>query len=754
MWESLLALLASSILIPIGVLELKMKSQKLLDAQRSCYVLTPPTDLDADRMIAFLRAATGSIGRGSRLAGVPTIVFETFATSDGIVHRLLIPAMDAEYIVGQLRSLVPGIHVTPDYDRPALHWNAGLHVKMSRPMRTMRATEPNDMAASLLASVSSLADEETVLIQWIVSPAPQQRPPSKTNAPSADFDLFRALRGRTAAHPDEIDDRRRKLEEQNVLGIGKIVAYAETPSRAKTLTMRVQKSLAAMHTANNAFRLSPMDELDRLRVNDARTPSLFSSQFTLSELVGVLAWPVGQPFVAGLPRGAARHLHATSDIPTEGIRIGTSNVPGHERPIAVGVHETLSHMFVVGGTGSGKSALMGNVAAQHMARGHGVVVIDVGGSESHESLYARVLGYVPDDRVGDVINIDVRHGAHRPVAFNILDQGDPGVVADQVQQLFERLYNDSSKGVWLSQLVFHGLSTLAAVGSYAFTDIIPLVQPVTKEEIAWSDGIKLSVTDRELKQFWQKWDNMPAIERDRYAQPLMNRAWQLSSRPETRHIIGQGTSTFQMDDVILNNKILLVNLAGVPADAAKLLASLFMDALWNSAQRHTPDAPNFLFIDEAQLLKLPMKVDDMLARARKHRLGVTVATQNVEALDQDVQRGVLTNALTKVIYQVDGRDARLWSQELGRKYFSEDDLSRIAKYEAVAKIATSGSNSSAPVTIKVNPPMTPTYNERRVIALSEQTYGRPVEEVRDQIEERRTPQPTPRRERPPISSWD
>ncbi len=639
MWESLLALLAFSVLLPFGVLKIKMQSQKSFDAQRVCYLINPPSDLDSERVVSFFRAAVGSSVRGAaRFVGVPTIVFETYATSDGITHRILVPAMDAEYIVGQLRSLVPGTVVTPIEHRERIQWKAGLKVSMSRPARTVRATEPNDMAASLLASVSSLADDESVLIQWIVSPAPRERPPSRQSARSVEFDLFRAIRGRTEAMADEIDDRRRKLEEQNVLAVGRVVADADTDTRARSLTFRIRQSLSAMHTATNGFNVSSMDELDMVYVNEARTPMHFTAQFTLHELIGVVAWPVGMPFVAGLPRGAARHLHATNDIPSEGRVLGRSNVPGHERPVAIPYARSVEHAFVQGGTSSGKSALLSNLFAQDVTNWFGGIVFDVGSGESHETLFSRAKGLIPPDRVKDVIIIDVSRSWQRPVAFNPLDQGSRRVVVDQLTSLFNYLYGDG-KGVWVRELMYHGLTTLLEQPNPTLADLPALIAP-TKDEAEWAQRARAGVTDPQIKRFWQRWESYSRSDQDRHAEPVLSRIWQLTNRPEILHMIAQPKSSFTMEEVVSGNKILLVNMAGVPKEAANLLSAILMDSLWNAVRRITPDRPNFLFLDEAQLLKLPMNVEDMLATARKHNLGLTVATQFISALSGELQDGL------------------------------------------------------------------------------------------------------------------
>ena len=62
---------------------------------------------------------------------------------------------------------------------------------------------------------------------------------------------------------------------------------------------------------------------------------VFPAQLSASELVGLIAWPIGEPHIAGLPQSRARHLPATEAISRVGRVIAMSNFPGAERPLAL-----------------------------------------------------------------------------------------------------------------------------------------------------------------------------------------------------------------------------------------------------------------------------------------------------------------------------------------------------------------------------------------------------------------------------------
>lgn len=741
-----------------GVYAVRFKSQRKYDRDRKTYLLTFPTDLAEDRVVAWLRAISGSLQSGyGRILGAPTIVFETWASDTGIVHRLKVPWQDGDYIAGQLRSLVPGINVTEDDSRPEPEWTRAIELGMSAPSRQLNIPSHADVAASLLASVQALGEGETVVLQWVLTPAVPERPPAKdAHSASTDTSVKSIWSGKQPALHDEVEDRRAKLSELNLQAIGRIGAVAKTDARAAHLVHRVQQALAA--TRSHANRLRQENAVHRRvvrRINEAAGPFLFPAQLNIRELAAVVAWPIGQPFVAGLPQGATRHMAATEDVPRRGIILGHSNYPGHERPIAISHEHAVQHVYYGGSTGTGKSTAMGNNFAQVVADGCGGIIIDASNSDSNESLFSRGMSYIPPDRLNDVIVVDVNRSRNNPVGFNVLDQGHPRMVVDQITDLFGHLYQDT-RGVWTKQLLFHGLYTLAERPGMTFVDLVPLLTPMTADEVTWADEVKRGVKDPELKQFWQRWENFNQSERDRYSQPLLNRAWQLISRPEARYVIGQSTSSFKMADVLRDNKILLVSLAGLPVETSSLLGTLLVNALWTAAQGMTPEKPNFLYLDEFQLMtRLPMGLDDMLARARKHRLGVTLGTQYLEDLPPELKNAVINNARSRVIFQSSAKEARTWQNEFGRQYVTENDFIRIRKYEAIAQLATE-SGIGAPVTLKSLAPLPTTGVIREAVSMSDARYGRNLEDVNKQMIERRKGTPTPRRRRPPVGErkWD
>lgn len=732
---------------------MRFKSQVTRDQSRESYLVTFPADLDAERVLAWLRSISGTLPKRSGSAlSKDTLVFETWATSAGITHRLLIPKNSAEYIAAQLRTHGRGITVTKDESRPTIEWTAGVEVGMSSPLRQLRIKKHSDLAASLLGSVQALQGDEVVMMQWVVTPAKFERMPSRDHyTSSADFKMHRALlSGPAEAGNDELNDRRQKLEEQNLLGIGRVLSKAESTKRSEELVLRVESALSAANSSANYFKSRPGNRKLIDQANEAASVMLFPAQFSLTELAGVIAWPIGSPFVAGLPKGSTRHVFATEDVPTEGRVLGDSNYPGHERAIALGYEYATQHMIVTGGSGTGKTVLLANCFAQDVAAGYGAIVIDASNSESSETMFQRSLLYIPQERMQDVIVMDIQADRLNPVGFNILDQGNPHVVADQVTELLTHLYSDTA-GIWTKQLLFYGVNTLALKKGLTLADIVILLNPTTKEEKAWADELIASVKDRDTRDFWTRWKAFSQPDRDRYTQPLLNRIWQLISRPEVRDIISQSESSFQIKDVINENKILLVNLAGLPPETSSILGTLLVNAIWSAAQSLRPEKPNFMYLDEFQVMteKLPLGLEDLLSRARKHNLGLAMATQFLEQIPAEVKRSAINNARTKIVYRVASQEARTWQSEFG-KALEADDFMRVNPYEVVAHVASA--SGSTPVTMRTRPPLKATGYTRAVREMSRAVYGRPIATVEEERYSRRTAEHKKSSKRPSIDA--
>jgi len=720
---------------------MKWWNQARRDGQRRTYVVNPPINsIKPEQVNAWIVAISGTLrARPFQLVDVPTISFEVWRDARGFTYRLTVPELQAEHVVSQLRTLVPGTAVTPEYDRPVMDWLTVAELGETASSRTLRLPKPENMSASLLAAMQTVTDDETLLMQWVVSPAASEKPPAEVKPARTAHFGFNLLVGATTADREEINDRRTKLSEPNLMAVLRVAATAENESRARQLVGNVRAVLASASGPHNRFRKRLVSsERVRQRINRAAGMAVvWPAQVAASELTALIGWPFGQPHVAGLPQGQARQLAATADVPREGRVIGTSNFAGAERPLAISVRDSCKHLHVVGPSGTGKTTLLTNLVVQDMARGAGVVLMEPKGD-----LFEAVLERVPAHRVDDVIIMDVTDTA-MPVGFNILAQGNPRRTVEDICKLFEYLYPDMRHGVHARMALHRGLSTLITRKGSTFIDLAPLLGAdarVEPEATAWRDEVLTGVTDPALRRAWENFDRLSAGEQRAHVVPIMNRLWQLTERPEICHIIGQSTSSFDLGEVLRENKILLINLADLGEATASLAGTLIMNALWSAVRSGAtnPDKPTFLYLDEFQhFVQLPVGVEDLLAKARSFGLSMNLAHQYLGQLSPDLRGGVLANARSKIVFQVAADDARTFAREFGGQV-DDHHFMHLGQYEVTARIATGGSVSH-PVTAVTHPLRPRTGMAKKVRALSRQRYGRRLEDVKAEIDARHAP---------------
>lgn len=376
---------------------------------------------------------------------------------------------------------------------------------------------------------------------------------------------------------------------------------------------------------------------------------------------------------------------------------------------------TASHLYVSGSTGVGKSVLLTNCVRQDMDQGCGVILIERDGN-----LFQKALDQVPPERMSDVICIDLTKG-DRPVGLNLLKLGKPEIVAGQLAALLDALY-PNNKSLYSTQLVQQGIPVLANLPRATITDLLTLVDPQNPVEKIWAKSVT------EGNSFWSQWYK-DEKQMQVNSQPLKNRMWELLASEQVRNLVNQETSSFDPKDVIQNNKLLFINLAGVSEQAASLIGTLIVTAMWTAAKQLNPPKPTLMYLDEFQQFShLSGDFIEMLATARKRNLGLVIATQYIERLNQMMQDAVMANARTKVIFQSSANSSRIHAVDFASAHVKKEAFMNLPVYNALARIHTDQGVSS-PITLR-------TYEEPQgygraadTIAFSAARHGRDIVKI-------------------------
>lgn len=181
---------------------------------------------------------------------------------------------------------------------------------------------------------------------------------------------------------------------------------------------------------------------------------------------------------------------------------------------------------------------------------------------------------------------------------------------------------------------------------------------------------------------------------------------QFTTNTLIRNIVGQVKSSFDFQEVMDNQKIILMNLSkGLIGDLnSKLLGMIIVNKIQvASMRRQRQEAKSrkdfFLYIDEFQNY-VTDSIESILSEARKYRLGLVIAHQYLDQLEKDsklsgavnLKSAVFGNVGTMMLYKIGPQDAEFCAKEMA-PVFSEQDLVNLDNFKACIKLSVDGQPS-------------------------------------------------------------
>lgn len=650
-----------------------------------------PHDLDEAAVLAALSALSG-------LAYPGRLVLMLRASEDGISHHLAVRPDGLETVTGSLRAAMPSLHAE-HCDAPEAPGQRWLW-QLAPAVAAIRTEELGSIATSLLSSLLPLAEGEKVTLTWTLRPSPH---PAMPQSPDADHDgQGRALRA--------------KLALPGFQAVGELAVQAARPARRRQLMQRTGAVLRSLATPHGRL-LSDMPWYGHA----ARLLAQRGRYFSVSELAAVIGWPIGGPDMPGLSLGAARRLTPSASLPHTGRVLGTSDYPSLSRPVALSPAASTRGLYVLGPTGTGKTSLLKNLIRDDLEQDRGLIVVETNGD-----LITDLTDLIPEKRLNDVILLDPLDTAYA-VGFNPFASGaDSSLIADQLGELFERLWA-TSWGPRTAQLTHMGLLTLARRRGSTLLDLPRLyLDPVFRAKVLHDldDPVGLGPD-------WQWFLSLSEREQMAVVAPLLNKVRAFTARPAIRAIVGQADPALSLRRVIEEQKVLLVHLPKglLGTETAQLLGCLVLTATWQAfaervrldqAERH----PFGLYVDEVQdFAAAPLPWDELFAQGRKYGLALTVAHQNLVQLPKELREVVLANARSKAVFALSASDAKKL-EKLFAPALSAADLAALDPYSIAAVVALDSGATSRPVTLTTPPPPQSLGSRGTVQRGSRQRYAR------------------------------
>ncbi len=461
---------------------------------------------------------------------------------------------------------------------------------------------------------------------------------------------------------------------------------------------------------------------------------------SIAELAAVIGWPIEAPDLPGLELGASKRLVPSLSLPSTGRVLGTSNFAGVSRPVAITPAASTRGLYLLGPTGTGKTSLIKHLVRDDLSAGRGLAVVETNGD-----LIQDLLDLIPPERTQDVVLIDPTDTDYA-VGFNpFAGSPDPSLVADQLGELFQRLWKDYW-GPRTGQLAHMGLLTLAQRQGSTLLDLPRLfLDPDFRAQVlrGLDDPVGLAPD-------WRWFGNLAEREQATVIAPLLNKVRQFTARPSIRAIMGQATPPLSMQTLMAEQKILLVYLPKglIGAETAQLLGCLILTALWQAATERarlplSQRTPFGLHVDEVQdFASAPIPWDEMFAQGRKYGLSLTVAHQNLQQLDKDLREVILANARSKAVFALSASDAKAL-EPLFAPALTASDLQALDAHAIAALVALDDGSTARPVTLQTPPPPTPLGSRQQVRHASRLHYARPRTEVEAELRRQVAPHPPP-----------
>ena len=390
---------------------------------------------------------------------------------------------------------------------------------------------------------------------------------------------------------------------------------------------------------------------------------------------------------------------------SRGIALG---VLDDDAPFAIDATARKQHVYMIGGTGTGKSTLMLNMIAQDMKAGRGVIVID-----PHGDLWEKALRLVPEKRLGDLV---LAHptDARGQFTMNILErlgddaEGEHGRVIDELLDFLKRSQwkeVPEAFGPMFTNYFRNGLHLLlnAEGDSASILDF-----PRIFGDDGYRNALLAKCKNPDVLRFWRD-----IVDEAQYEAKLSNHApyivckmSPITGNAHLKRILGANRSTLDFGKVIDRQQICLINLAQpyLAKEASRFLGGMITARLVASAkvsQAAVPEAQRKrvnVYMDEFQTY-ISAGLADGLAEVRKYGLNLVLANQSLSQLQADryqaeVAEAVMSNAANVIAFRVGIADAA----RLGRRFEPELPAGYLAKLPNfhAAGIVVRGSDVSAP----------------------------------------------------------
>ena len=366
--------------------------------------------------------------------------------------------------------------------------------------------------------------------------------------------------------------------------------------------------------------------------------------------------------------------------------VGKANWRNANAVFGIRQSDRFFHQYVLGQTGTGKTTLLRNMILQDIYANNGLCLID-----PHGDLVERVFQAIPSYRQKDVVYFNVTHPKMR-MRFNpllhVASEQRP-LVASALLEILKKLW-ESAWGLRLEHILRYIILTLLDQPKATLANIIDIIH-----NAEFRENCIANLKNKYLITFWK--NEFPRYSKNDML-PILNKVGAFVLHPALSRALITNPHDIDIREIMDSRKILLVNISKgiIGEDVSHIVGSVFVTAIASAAfgRVDIPEAqrqPFFVYLDEFQNFT-NLSLVTMLSELRKFKIGMTLAHQYLQQLEEAIRFAILGNVGTLITFRVGTEDAPFLEKMMYPK-FEVDDFINLPNYFIYLKLMIDGKPS-------------------------------------------------------------
>lgn len=478
-----------------------------------------------------------------------------------------------------------------------------------------------------------------------------------------------------------------------------------------------KEQLAALKSALDGYSVPPYQALHaklhvplvtnyQKRLASERLPSLLKKRsliLSAGEVASLYHFPSSRisktdNLITSLSRTLPAPVSLKQD-PNFDVVLGENIHHGVHTPIGLTEVERERHIYIIGGTGNGKTTMLQYAAVQDMQNGKGLAVVD-----PHGDMAETLLRHVPEHRTKDVVYFNP-DDITRPIGMNLLEipKGltedeeirEKDLVTEALISVFRKIFSEEDTGGHRIEYVLrNAIQTALTVENATIFTVFELLNDPT-----YRTKVVAKLDNKDLVNFWKhELGKAGEMQKVKMAAGITAKIGRFLFSASAKRVLEQPKSSINFEDVIDQGKILICNFSKglIGEDTSELfgitvLAKLQLASLRRARIKQSERRPFYLYVDEFQNFATASFVQ-MLSESRKYKLFLTMAEQSTsQQKDQQMVQIVLANVGTVMCFRTGNPADERLLLPLFSPYIEETEISNQPPFNFYARFASTKS---------------------------------------------------------------